>query len=247
MFETIFSSDDDETIADAVCIWTVDHYGIPPGSLARYLARRVERAEPLSLRLRRAAIRALECIGVSELEASGLETIRLLNRLQADVDEISDKYKWSEVLISAMRSPAGVESLSSHCWCSLRKLLGFLGWYPRSLTRDVEVMISLEEAGDWEILEVWIVFMWYVSRPIPKWMEVLERGTLELLLHQPSALTRFEDLCNQMESLGYNTQPLRRICDKAPVEPSPPKCPPQTQLIHASPLVPLDFGGDDTF
>jgi hypothetical protein len=82
-FETIFSSDDDETIADAVCIWIGDYSGIPPGSLARYLTRRVERAKPLSPRLRRVIMRAMKCIGRSKLEGSGLEIICLLNHLQA--------------------------------------------------------------------------------------------------------------------------------------------------------------------
>jgi hypothetical protein len=121
-FKAIFSSDEDETIADAVCIWIGRRSGIPLGSLARYLAGRVQRAKPLSPRLRRVAIRVVECIGQSELEASGLETIRLLNRLQADVDELSNKCSWEQVLISAVCSPA-VESLSSHCLCSLGKLL----------------------------------------------------------------------------------------------------------------------------
>jgi hypothetical protein len=211
------------------------------------------------------AIRAIGRIGQSELEASGLETIRLLNHLKADVDEILDKYGWTQALTSAIRSPAGAESLSPQCWRLFRELLKT----PRSLpwnwdvTRDVEVMISLEEAGSWETLEVWIVFIWF-ARPAPKWMEDVERVTLELLLHQPSALPRFEDLCNAAEV--WDRKLLQQICDKAQAEPLPPECPSRlwvtvcstqhpffltllwsSQLTHATPLAPLHFGGDDTF
>ncbi|KAF9783406.1 hypothetical protein BJ322DRAFT_1070641 [Thelephora terrestris] len=263
MFETIFSSYDDETIADAVCIWVVDGAGTPPGSLARYLARRVERDEPLSPRLRRVAIHAIGRIGQSELKVSGLETIRLLNRLKVDVEEISDNAKWTKILISAIHSPAvRVKSLSSHCFCLLGKLVELLPMFHSTTPLDVEVMRSLVEAGDWERLEAWIVVIWWGNQAIhAQWwggcvrffqrnlaselIEDIGWATLRLLLHQPSALPRFEGLCDKCEP--ENSARLQSICARARAGPLPSKCPPQSQLIHASPVVPLDFGGDDTF
>jgi hypothetical protein len=263
--ETIFSSDDDETIADAVCIWILGDSGVPPGSLARYLARRVERAKPFSPRLRRVAIRAIERIGQRGLEVSGLATIRLLNRLQVDMHEISDKRTWTKVLISAIRSPAGAKNLSSQCWRLFHELLKIHWWFPRNFTRDLKVTKSLEDVGDWEILEAWLTFIWW-GEPTSKSMEDIGRVTLKLLLHQPSALPRFEDMRNKGKLWEKHRGLLQQICDKARAEPLPLKCLPRpwvtfcftqhlfvltlfwpSQSIDATPLASLHFGGDDTF
>ena len=226
MFEAVFSSDDDETIADAVCIWIVDSVGIPPGSFARYLARRLERTDPLSPRLRRMSIRAIECIGRDELEVSGLETIRLLNRLKADVDSIVDEPRWAEALISAIRSPAGMGTLSSHCWRLLGNLVLVILLPGSFAPRDVEVMKALEEAGDWETLEVWMAVIWR-GGPTPKSTEDVERMTLELLSQRPSALLMFENSYKENKVWKPNLKILQRICDKARAERSPSKCPPR--------------------
>ena len=227
MFEAVFSSDDDETIADAVCIWIVDGVGISPGSFARYLARRVEKTEPLSPRLRWAGIRVIEHIGHSELQASGLETICLLNRLEADMDEIVYKSTWAMVLISAIRSPPGMESLSSHCWCLLGKLVKSVTVLPRGFAlRDVEVMRSLKEAGDWETLEVWMVVIWQ-GELVFESVEDVEWATLKLLLRRPSALPMFEEMHKGSKLLHPYQEPLQQICDKARAESLHSECSPQ--------------------
>lgn len=41
MFETAFSSDDDETVADVVCAWVADGDRRPPDSFAQYFAERL--------------------------------------------------------------------------------------------------------------------------------------------------------------------------------------------------------------
>jgi len=104
-------------------------------------------------------------------------------------------------------------------------------------------MMSLEEAGDLENLEGWMVVMWR-GNPTTS-IEDIERVTLKLLLHHPSALPRFEDLCNTNKV--WDKKLLQRICDKARAEPLPLKCPPRPQSIDTTPLASLHFGGDDTF
>ena len=114
VFETAFSSNDDDVIADGVCVWIADRDNTPAGSCAHYLINRVERDTPLSPRLRRIIIHAVECIWYRELTTSELETIRLLNRLDVDVDDMGEKREWLKLLVDVIHSRAGIESLSIH-------------------------------------------------------------------------------------------------------------------------------------
>ena len=123
IFETAFSSYDDETIADAVAVWVTDTLRPPPGSLAQYFSKRVEWHIPFSSRLRWACVRAIECVLHRELDVSGPETIRLMNRLKVNQGDIVDIDTWIGLLLSAVGSPAGVGNLSSHYWCLLDELV----------------------------------------------------------------------------------------------------------------------------
>jgi len=219
MLEIAFSSDSDEVIADAVCVWIVDGDRTPPGSCAHYFAERMKRDTPFSPRLRRVTVHAIERVWRNELEASVVETIRLLDRLCVGEDDMVEEGKWAEALVGAIRSPAGLGSLSSHYWRLLVKLV----WAPRPgkgfEPRDVEVMRSLEGDGDWEKLEVWMVVVWHsllgLTVPTPESMKNVEQVTLELLSLQPSALPRFEGLCKGGQLSPFNVGILGQICAKA--------------------------------
>jgi hypothetical protein len=202
MFEIAFSSNDDRVIVDAMSVWTVGGDWAPPGSCVRYLAKRVERDTPFSPLLRWASVNAIERIRSSELEASGPETIRLLNRLDVDANDMVDRDGWMRLLIEVMCLPTGAESLSSHYW----RLLGELALgknlrgcnYVDHGSSNVEVMGSLEKAEGWEELEVWMMVMWQslddFTTP-PFIVEDIEQATVRLLLRRASALPRFRDLC----------------------------------------------------
>ena len=58
VFETAFSSDNDEVIADAVCVWIADPHlvHVPTSSCIHYLAKCVERKMSFSTRLRQLSI-----------------------------------------------------------------------------------------------------------------------------------------------------------------------------------------------
>jgi hypothetical protein len=88
MFEEAFSGDDDEVIADVVSVWIVSGYRTPSGGCARYFAKRVENGSPFSPRLRRVAIRVICGTWRHGVEVSTLETVRLLNCLNVDVDDM---------------------------------------------------------------------------------------------------------------------------------------------------------------
>ena len=221
VLETAFSSDDDDVIADAVCVWIIGGGSKPPGSCARYLAKRVERGEPFSPRLRQASIRAIERIWCNDLGMSwlGLDTVRWLNRLDVDVDDIGDECNWFALFGDVIYSPMGLGSLSSHYWRLLDKLVA--PELPIVLdSRDIEVMRTLEEAEDWEELGVWMVLIWTflpgseVLDEVLKSVGDIERATLKLLSRQPSVLPRFDDLSGRPGHEEYKDK-LRQICDQA--------------------------------
>ena len=222
MLETAFSSDDDEVIADAVSIWIASGDHAPPGSLARHLTRRVERSTPFSPRLRQMSIHVIERTWHGELETAGLETVRLLNRLDVDVDDMAEQDVWGQLLVNAIRTPAGLENMSSHYW----RVLGELPLPTNLVTpgsRDVEVMVSLETTEDWEKLEVWMVVVWLsssASAPKPV-MEDVKRVTLNLLLRRSSTPPRFEALCERGSLNPSHGAELRRVCDQARAEQLP--------------------------
>ena len=95
VFETTFSSDDDEVIADALCVWIVDSDSTAPGSCACYLSKHVESGAPFSHGLQRVCIRAIECIWPNKLKVSLLDTICWLNHLNIDVDDMVEKESWA--------------------------------------------------------------------------------------------------------------------------------------------------------
>ena len=271
MFEVALLSADDESIADATYAWIADSDCTSTSLLAYYLADRVVWLKPFSPRLWQAGIRAICYNRDSQLTVPAPETVHLLNRLKADVDKMEGKEEgkdnWVNLLVSVIRSPTGFESLSSHNWRLLEKLLSTKSFYWHHVERDMEVMRSLEKAEDWEKLKVWMVIVWMslrVSGPRES-MEGIEQVTLELFLRQPSALRRFENLCESGVIRREYKDKLEGICKRAQVERSPSE-PPYvsaspaqglsvlillffsfSQSIHSQPLIPLPFWGDDTF
>ena len=240
VFETAFSSPDDEVVADAACVRAVCHNHGPSISCMRHLVKRVERDTPFSPRLRQVCIRAIENSSWSEPESEGstLEVVRLLDRLDISVDDIVNESTWGWLLVVLMRSLAGPESLSSHYWRLLDKLAPFVLLTPDFGPWTMEVMGSLEESEDWEKLETWMEIVWRCRQTESTEdgstedklmedgsMEDIERMTLKLLSRRPSALPRFEDMC-ETGGLRDNGDELRRVCDQARTEQSSSESPP---------------------
>ena len=217
VFETAFSSRNDNAIADAASAWIAGGDRMRPCLYARYLAERVERDYPFSSRLRLMCIRVIERTWPGELEVdSALEVVRLLNRLDVDVDDLEDPCRWSQLLIKTIRSTTEPRGLSSHYWRLLGKLVSrhgaiFPSWEADFVSRSAEVTRSLEEAEDWERLEVWMVIAW-LGGPT-ELMEEVGRVTLKLLLRRPSALQNFDQVQYDKRLYGTRDAELRRICN----------------------------------
>ena len=228
VFQTAFSSDDDEVIADTVCIWIVGRDRAPHDSCARYLAKRVETDTPFSPRLRWASTRTIEFTWLEKPEVFGLEDVRLLSRLSIDADDMVEKESWVQLLTEAIYSPTGRESLSPHYWDLLVKLALATKYSPFLAPRDTEVMRSLEGAEEWEKLGVWMVVVWsslpFSRIPESESMESIEEVTRKSLLRRPSARQALEDLY-EVGSLNHSGSAhrelkdrLQRICDQARAE-----------------------------
>ena len=213
MFKIAFTNDDDEVIADATWAWIASSDHGPPGSLVGHLNERIRKDEPFSPRLRQACICGIERAWRSELEAPGLEALHLLNHLNVDVDDVAQGHEWEMLLVGVIRSPARRESLPSHYWRLLDKLASARADDMNFAPGDAEVMESLEKAGDWEKLEVWMVSVWLSTGLTTELMQVVGRVTLNLLTQRPSALPRFEGLCTTVAAWWRGE--LRYICELA--------------------------------
>ena len=205
MFDIVFSGQDDETISDAVGVWITDRNHILFGLCARYLAKSMERETAFSPRLRRVVIHALQRNWNDELTASGSEVIYLLNRLKVGMDDVGDGKEWIRLLVGVIRSSPGLERLSLHHWDLLYNMMLIKEIAGGFLPVDVEVVKFLEEAEDWERMEVWIVTMWW---PPYNWfdeeMEDIEQVTLKLLSQRPSLLPKLK-----IVSRGNSSRPTR--------------------------------------
>ena len=248
MFEVAFSSDDDEVVSDAMCAWIADSGCSSAGSFACRFSGRMERATPFSPGLRQMGTRAVCRTSPSKFTMSALETVCLLNHLEADV---GDAIGWVCLLVGVIRPPTGFESLSSHNWHLLGELMRIAEHSLRplpSVLRDIEVARSLEETEDWEKLEVWLAAVWgsllVFHIRMPELMEGIELVTLKLSLRQPSALQRFEDQCERLAIRNTECEAkLQEICSRAraerlPSEPSPPLCVSVPPVRYLSLLMP---------
>jgi len=243
-FETAFSNNDDEVLADALSVWILGDRP-PPGSCARYLAKRVKMVASFSPRLRQVAVHVIERIWRSELELSGPETVSLLNRLNVGMDDTGGKCEWAELLVDAIRSPTGLK-VSSHYWHLLDELALATDFRTTFVSADVEIMRSLRKIEDWNRLEIWTVVVWRsqtFGTQMSKAVEGAEQETLNLLLGQPSAIPRFEALRLRGEVRFYDVK-LQQICDQAqantlsPEPPTPQPCVPVSPVQHLSILMP---------
>ena len=203
IFETAFSSDDDEVIADAVGMWIMSSGPTPLGLFARHLTKRLKRDRPLSQGLRQLIIRAFNRAWCEGSWESGPETVHLLNCLDANLDEFQVCYR-VDLLSCVVGGPGGLK-LSPHYWHLLDRSVVEGGYLSHLKSSDWGTMRALWEAEDWEKLEVWMLAMWKsleYQRSRPESTEDIQQVTLDLLSRRPSALRRFRNICGEESNDG---------------------------------------------
>lgn len=234
IYKIAFSSHDDELVADAMYAWVADE---PEQAClcAHYFTKRVEWDAPFSPRLQQASICAIRRVWYHEHDASGLEIIQWLNRLDVDVDDVDNTDLWVLMLVDMIHFPTGMEVLSSHHWTLLGNLVlaadggmttTYRNWEEMTLAREAKVMRSLREAEDWDKLGVWMMAIWVLMEDVKElgdiqWMENTEwmmdifRVTLELLSQRPTGLAVFEAMYERKISEGPAKTALRLVCERA--------------------------------
>lgn len=243
-FQMAFLSEDDETIADAVCAWIADSSGVPIGSLANsvgaiptfslayYFIERVAKGTPFSLRLRQMCIHAIERVWRTELRLSGLNTVKLLNHLEVEMgDMVNNEKTWMDLLIFTIRSTFEQQILSPHYWHVLDKLALGKWYFPKFSPHDIDVMNSLETAENWENLTVWMTVIWQLdglektSNPLPWQLARLTTGLKQMPMKEVERVT--SRLLSQQppallrfkslyeQKLVQAGESLKQICDQA--------------------------------
>ena len=229
IFETAFSSDDDEVVADAVRMWVTSTGRTTLGSFAHHFTKRLARDRPLSERLRQLIIDVVERTWNNGPWESGPEAVRLLNSLDADMGGLG-VYQRVGLLGRVICGPGGLD-LSRHYWRLLDRILEDERIILALEPNDWEIMRALRKAGDWEKLEVWMLLMWkflpWYSTPKSTEDVNIQQVTLELLSQRPSALQKLENICGVESSdrkEESNNNPkwlLRDICRQARAKNTP--------------------------
>ena len=199
-----------------------------------------------SQRLRRLAVHSIVFLGFDHLphlfEPAGVEGFAvLLDHLGIGIDDVLGMYDKSKLLLlltEVARSTEGRRSLSYPYWELIPELaLGaaqdgtingpWLNHFlsperriPGSINYEVRVTVSLEEEQEWDKLECWMGFVWFILRPkIDSTPEDVERVALSLLRQRPSAAKKLE---RQLQRVTLRDTPkcleyLLQVCDRAKV------------------------------
>jgi len=152
-----------------------------------------------------------------QFEQVGVEGfIKLLNDLQVSTKDLTHEYEpgWVELLIDTIQSSEKIQ----HLWISYWELLAGLvvDWRHRLVDRtyNPQIMISLQDAKEWDKLVCWIGVVWLVWPPEggKTTGEDLELAML-LLFHQlPGALQKLEEQMEQWSGWIGIPESFKQIC-----------------------------------
>lgn len=166
MVDTVFESQDDEVIADLLHVWTSHNDSNEPPPLLNLYAKYLIRLRPFSQRLRRLVIRAIGLIGYRGFERVGVEEFfKLLDLLQATVEDMDDKGGWAMLLLDTVQSSEGIQYLSHPYWELLAELSVSESRRLEGVALRLRVVESLESNLEWDKLEAWMGIVWMVWPP----------------------------------------------------------------------------------
>ena len=171
-----------------------------------------------SERLRQLDIRSIGLIDFREFERVGVkEFAELLGRLSIGANDMDDPSRWPKILVSIVRFPQGRRSLPHPCW---ELMMGLAIDRPRSLDDlddHEQVMVSLEEEQEWDILEYWVGLVWILQRPnIGGVPEDVKRVTLSLFRQRPDAIQKLEQWLRRSTADGSleSVECIQWICER---------------------------------
>ena len=194
--DIVFGSQRGEVIADLLSASTQSRatypFNNPLNACARHLVNLPSLNSPP--RLRPLVIQSVELIGHQGFGEVGENLIRLLNRLGIGIDDVGSRFSWTELLLGIIKSHEGRDRLSYSYWELLVELsLSYDGNRQGLTNYDPQVMISLQDAQEWDRLACWICFVWmeWSLRP-DETLGDLEHGTALLFRQRPDTIQKLE-------------------------------------------------------
>ena len=239
LIDITFESGDGEAIADLLlALSSIDRpcqLCGSPDMWIKYL-KHLQYLQPFSSRLRKHLIHFINSVAYKGPNGIGIHTfVVLLEDLHVGIGDVveEDVIPWIEFLLDTIQSPEASQ-LSYHYWELLVKLsIAESGWLqiPDQYILSAQVMVSLEDAKEWDKLECWIGVVW-ISWPPEKDETTedsrttkdgrvtgkgLEDVMLSLFHHQPGAIQRLQRLMGKCEDKGRGfivPNLFKRICEQ---------------------------------
>ena len=203
MANIVFSNGDGEAIADLLCAWTSWgdlHESYPQLKMCAEHLICLHHLHPFSSRLRSYIIYAIELIGYQQfkkVEVEGL--IVLLNDLQVCHKDLNNTQGWARFLLHTVQSSGKIQHLSLSYWELLAELTAYWSGGLEAQAYNPQIMISLQNAKEWDKLKCWVSIMWLVWPPEggKTTEEDFENVMLSLFHQQPSILQKLEEQMEQ--------------------------------------------------
>ena len=229
MADIVFNSGSDEVIADLLQAWITHSFSQRSPKLLRPWTKHLiclDHATSTSQRLRRLVIQSVERLGFHPFKQAGVEVFTtLLDRLGVGVDDLPDansRNGWLGLLLGVVQSPDGRRFLGYPYWELIPELAATVGWFSYfPAGYETQIMVSLEEEHEWDVLGCWVGFVWLLRRPkIDAMPEDLERVTLLLLHQRPGIAKKLERWLERspIHDTPECLESLRWICERAGLE-----------------------------
>ena len=223
----IFTSGNNEAIADLLVAWTLGHrFPRPHGPLNTCVGYFIhfQKLQPFSSRLRQLLIHSIGVIGYEGFEEVGVEVfISLLDSLHVEVNDVEHEEEWIRLILGAIQSSEATQHLSCHYWDLLVELAIIASQWPELYpTYNPWVTRFLKDAQEWDKLKCWLGVVWMVWPP--KGDETMEKdlecGMLSLFHQQPSAIQKLQQWMGQWDEMFKLGIPkaFEQICNRAHLE-----------------------------
>jgi len=221
--DIVFNSGDDEVIADLLQAWTSPDRSHTSYHLLntwpQYVIR-LRRVVSTSQRLRRLVIRSVELLGPQQVRQVGVEEFTaLLDCLRVGTDDMDSEIEWLQLLLYVVQLPEGRRTLPYPYWELIVELVVDKSWFRRGdpIDYDLQVMLSLQEEEEWDMLECWSGFIWFLRCPkVDTMPEDLECTMLSLFRQRPGAVEKLERWIQRssMPKVTECLECLQWICER---------------------------------
>jgi hypothetical protein len=214
--DIVFGTKESEVIADLLQAWTTNGAQLL-GICVEHLVG-LYNTVPFSPRLRKLVVRSVAFIGYKRFAEEGAgRIVELLNHLHLGVEDIHYPYTWMPILLAAIQSPEGIQSLSIRSWELLAELTKSWQSGLEDSVYDPQVTASLLEAQEWEKLECWMGVVWMAWPPqTDATTGDLEHVMLLLFRQRPGAVQKLTQWMEQWsEEKGEEVpEAFKRICEQ---------------------------------